>query len=79
MSNDPDNNRMRFYPEVVERDIHNEPPPCSMCGKDDWSVEEEVNGYGIYLGRWCDDCRPKAMGNYRCDIYERYEAEEDIG
>jgi len=36
------------------------------------------DGYGIYLCKVCDDCEKKKLNNYRSDIMDRYDTDEDI-
>jgi hypothetical protein len=36
------------------------------------------DGYGIYLCKVCDDCEDEKRSKYRPDIFERYDADEDI-
>jgi len=53
-------------------------PVCSKCGRGSWDVEEEYDGHGIYMGRWCPKCRAKALAGFRSDIFDAYECDEPI-
>lgn len=53
-------------------------PTCKKCRKESWEVETEYDGYGIPLGRWCNDCRDEGMSRFRSDIHTRYETDERI-
>lgn len=39
----------------------------------------EKDGYGIPLALVCGDCRAEKMSQFRSDIGERYETDENIG
>lgn len=38
----------------------------------------EYDGYGIFLTYVCEKCERKKMAEFRSDIHERYETDEQI-
>ena len=48
-----------------------------LCGSGK-QHHETYDGYGIYLCKVCDDCENLKMSNYRSDINERYDCDEQI-
>jgi len=64
---------------MFEDRIH---PPCcntcNTCGKVSWEVENQYDGHGIYLGRWCPQCTSEGLSHFRPDIMTKYDADEPI-
>jgi len=40
--------------------------------------EEIKDGHGIFLTFVCDKCRDETLSQYRSDIFESYDCDEDI-
>lgn len=49
---------------------------CS-CGSEK-SKYANYDGYGIFLTYVCEDCEKEKMNEFRSDINERYETDEQI-